>query len=54
MKQNHYKLYDENNELMRTVKTKHEAEHLIKTYTNWYYKFVKYKQPKLDLPEAPF
>jgi hypothetical protein len=24
----HYKIYDENGELMRTVKTKHEAVHL--------------------------
>ena len=27
----HYKIYDEHGELMRTVKTKHEAEHLIQT-----------------------
>ena len=42
----HYKIYDENGELMRTVKTKHEAEHLTKTYTDWTYQFVKAQ--KLD------
>ena len=48
----HYKIYDENGELMRTVKTKHEAVHLTQTYTDWSYQFVKAQ--KLDLPEAPF
>jgi hypothetical protein len=51
---NHYKIYDEYGELMRTVKTKHEAEHLIQTYTDWTYQFVKADKPKLDLPDAPF
>jgi hypothetical protein len=48
----HYKIYDENGELMRTVKTKHEAVRLIQTYTDWSYQFVKAQ--KLDLPDAPF
>ena len=51
---NHYKIYDENGELMRTVKTKHEAEYLIHTYTDWSYRFVKVEKQKLDLPDAPF
>ncbi len=50
----HYKIYDEYGELMRTVKTKHEAEHLIQTYTDWTYQFVKADKLKLDLPDAPF
>ena len=48
----HYKIYDENGELMRTVKTKHEAEHLIKTYIDWTYQFVKADKPKFE--DAPF
>ena len=51
---NHYKIFDEHGELMRTVKTKHEAEHLIHTYTDWSYEFVKVEKQKLDLPDAPF
>ena len=50
----HYKIYDEHGELMRTVKTKHEAEHLIKTYTDWTYQFVQAEKQILDLPDAPF
>jgi hypothetical protein len=51
---NYYKIFDEHGEVMRTVKTKHEAEQLIKTYTDWTYQFVKADKPKLDLPDAPF
>ncbi len=50
----HYRIYDEHGELMRTVKTKHEADQLIKTYTNWSYQFVRADKLKLDLPDAPF
>ena len=50
----HYKIFDEHGELMRTDKTKHEAEHLIHTYTDWSYQFVKVEKQKLDLPDAPF
>ena len=50
----HYVLLDEHGQAMRTVKTKHEAENLIKTYTDWSYKFVKAEKPTLDLPDAPF
>jgi hypothetical protein len=48
----HYKIYDENGELMRTVKTKHEAVHLTQTYTDWTYQFVKADKPKFE--DAPF
>ena len=37
---------------MRTVKTKHEAEYLIKTYTDWTYQYVKADKPKFE--DAPF
>ena len=50
----HYKIYDENNEVIRIVKTKHEAESIIKTYTNWSYKYIKPIKMDLNLPEAPF
>ncbi len=50
----HYKIYDEDNEVIRIVKSKHEAESIIKTYTNWTYKFVKSKKVQFDLPEATF
>ena len=51
---NYYLILDEHGQPMRTVKTKHEAETLIKTYTDWSYKFVKVEKQKLDLPDAPF
>lgn len=50
----HYKIYDENNEVIRLVKTKHEAESITKTYTNWSYKYVPPKVIKANLPDAPF
>ena len=49
-----YLILDEYGQAMRVVKTKHEAESLIKIYTDWSYKFVKKKKQKLDLPDAPF
>jgi len=36
-----YLIYDEHGELMRWVKTKAEANHIIKTYTNWTWKYKK-------------
>lgn len=51
---NYYLILDELGQAMRTVKTKHKAESLIKTYTDWSYKFVKVEKQKLDLPNAPF
>lgn len=50
----HYKIYDEYDQLMRIVKTRHEADHLINLYEGWTYKFVKSKKQNLDLPDAPF
>ena len=51
---NYYLIFDEHGQPMRKVKTKHEADTLIKTYTDWSYKFVKHEKQKLDLPDAPF
>lgn len=50
-----YLIYDENGEPMRMVRTKHEADHIIKTYTDWSYRFVKAEPPPIPtLPEALF
>lgn len=50
-----YIIYDENGEPMRMVKTKHEADHIIKTYTDWSYRYIKATPPpKPELPEALF
>lgn len=50
----HYVIFDEHGEVMRWVKTKHEAEHIVKTYKDWSYMYVPGKLKKLDLPDAPF
>jgi len=57
----HYVVFDEHGEVMRWVKTKHEAEHIVKTYKDWSYSswpepimYVPGKLKKLDLPDAPF
>lgn len=50
----HYVIFDEHGEVMRWVKTKHEAEHIVKTYKDWSYLYVPAKKQKLDLPDAPF
>ena len=42
-----YLIYDENGELMRWVKTKPEAAYIIRTYTNWSYRYVQIK-PRFD------
>lgn len=52
-----YLIYDENGELMRWTRFKAEANHLIKTYANWSYKFVPKLKPKFDwtqFADAPF
>jgi hypothetical protein len=50
-----YMLYDEFGQPIRMVKTKHEAEYLIKTYTDWTYRYMKIDPPPpLQLPEALF
>jgi hypothetical protein len=50
-----YLIYDENGEPMRMVRTLHEAQHLIKTYTDWSYRCVAAEPPPMPkLPEALF
>lgn len=41
-----YKIYDENGELMRVVKTQEEAQKIIKTYKDWSYQQIKTPEPK--------
>ncbi len=52
----YYLILDEHGQPMRKVKTKHEADTLIKTYTDWSYRYVKENnRPDLSqLGEAPF
>jgi hypothetical protein len=50
-------IYDENGELMRWVRTKAEADHIIKTYTDWSWRYVPTIKPKFDWSKfepAPF
>jgi hypothetical protein len=50
-------IYDEHGELMRWVKTKAEANHILKTYTNWSWRYVPKLKPKFDwsaFEPAPF
>jgi len=49
-----YLIYDENGELMRWVKTKVEANHIIKTYTNWSLRYAPKMKPTFNWEEAPF
>ena len=51
----HYAIFDENGEVMRWVKTKHEAEQIIKTYKDWSYTLVvPKKEVKFKFEDAPF
>ncbi len=53
----HYKIYDENGQLMRWVKTKHEADELIMLHEGWSYSYVLVKKQPPDLSAfepAPF
>ena len=52
-----YLIYDEYGELMRWVKTKAEATYIIRTYTNWAYRYVPKVKPKFNwanFEPAPF
>ena len=49
-----YFIYDENGELMRWVKTKAEANHIVKTYTNWTYRYKPKIKPQFKWEDAPF
>jgi hypothetical protein len=57
IKTSHYKIYDEHGQLMRWVKTKHEADELIMLYEGWSYSYVLVKKQGPDLSgfePAPF
>ena len=47
-----YHIYDENNELMRRVKSLTEAKYIISIRQGWYYK--RTKQEKKQYEDAPF
>jgi hypothetical protein len=52
-----FMIYDESGELMRWVKTKAEANHIIKAYTDWSWRYVPTVKPKFDwsvFQAAPF
>jgi hypothetical protein len=52
-----YIIYNEDNEKMRVVHRLEEAKHIIKTRTDWTYKFFKKPKQVIDLSqfeEAPF
>ena len=49
-----YLIYDENGELMRWVRYKAEANHLIKIYQGWSWRFVPKLKPKFEWADAPF
>lgn len=49
-----YFIYDENGELMRWVRYKAEANHLIKIYQGWFWKYVPKVKPKFEWADAPF
>lgn len=51
----HYAIFDENGEVMRWVRTKHEAEQIIKTYKDWFFTLVvPKKEVKFKFEDAPF
>ena len=47
-------LYDEQEELMRTVSTKEEALAAVALRNGWTYKRVITKKPAVEFEEAPF
>jgi len=51
---NMYFIYDENGELMRWVKTKAEANHLIKIYDGWFWAYKPKVKPTFVWEDAPF
>jgi hypothetical protein len=48
---NQYLIYDEENELMRTVSRREEAKHLTQNRQGWSYKCVRQPVRKLDLSQ---
>jgi hypothetical protein len=54
---NLYLIYDEENDLMRTVSRREEAKHLVQSRQGWTYKCVRQPTPQpeqYNFEEAPF
>ena len=49
-----YLIYDEENNLMRTVSRKEEALAVIALRSGWSYKRIVKQKPKFEFEEAPF
>ena len=49
-----YYIYDEMGELMRKVRTLHEAKEICFMRYGWSYVYVRQSKPKLVFEDAPF
>ena len=49
-----YYIYDEMGELMRKVRTLHEAKEICSLRSGWSYVYVRQPKLKLMLEDAPF
>lgn len=49
-----YYIYDEMGELMRKVRTLHEAKEICRPRNGWSYVFVRKPKQKIVFAEAPF
>jgi hypothetical protein len=48
---NQYLIYDEENELMRTVSRREEANQIVNGRAGWTYKLLRCKKKKIDLSQ---
>jgi len=49
-----YYIYDEMGELMRKVRSLHEAKEVVGIRSGWSYVRVKIQKPKIVFEDAPF
>jgi hypothetical protein len=49
-----YQIFDESDELMRTVNRKEEALAIVSLRSGWHYKRIVVSSPKFEFEEAPF
>ena len=49
-----YQIFDEQNELMRTVSRKEEALAVVALRSGWTYKRTVINKPKFEFEDAPF
>lgn len=49
-----YYIYDEMGEMMRKVRTLHEAKEICRIRNGWSYVYVRQVKPKLVFMDAPF